>query len=281
MKDKLDTFIDSIEHLPPSPRLLVKLLEMFKDPDLNLDEVVRLLSYDPSFTAEVLKRCNSAYFGGAKPAEDMLEAVSRLGLQEIYNIVLAMFAASAILQAQAAGSAHVEILWRHSVAVAVGAEVLANGAGECCPTAFTAGLLHEVGKVIMVSKDKTRYALVVENAAVRKRSLIVTEREQYGFDHAEAGARLLGRWSLPPNIVEAVRHHHDLAGAGEFERLAAMVQLANLVAHATGEKMAGDFKGLANAAPSMAVLGLTPEKVTALLPAMQEGLSKAKVFTLS
>lgn len=278
MKDKLDAFIDSIEHLPPSPRLLVKLLEMFKDPNLNLDEVVRLLSYDPSFTAEVLKRCNSAYFGGAKPAEDMFEAVSRLGLQEIYNIVLAMFAASAI---QSAGGAHVEILWRHSVAVAVGAEVLANGVAECCPTAFTAGLLHEVGKVIMVSKDQSRYALVVENAAVRRRSVIVTEKEQYGFDHAEAGARLLERWSLPPNIVAAVRHHHDLAGAGEFERLAATVHLANLIAHATGEKMVGAFKGSTNAAPSMAVLGLTPENVTALLPAMQEGLAKAKVFTLS
>ena len=281
MKDKLDAFIDSVEHLPPSPRLLVKLLEMFKHPDLDVDEVVKLLSYDPSFTAEVLKRCNSAYFGGAKPAEDMFDAVSRLGFQEIYNIVLAMFAASAILQAQAAGGAHVEILWRHSVAVAVGAEALANAAGESSPTAFTAGLLHEVGKVIMVSKDKSNYAQAVESAALLKRPVIAVEKEQYGFDHAEAGARLLARWNLPPNIVAAVQHHHNLAGAGEFERLAATVHLANLIAHATGEKMVGDFRGSANAAPSMAVLGLTPENIPALLPVMREGLAKAKVFTLA
>lgn len=276
MRDKLDVFIDSVHHLPPSPRLLVKLLEMSRQPDRDVNEVVKLISHDPSFTAEVLKRCNSAYFGAQKPVEDMAEAVSRLGFEEMYSVVLAMFAATALLRPEAGGSAYVEILWRHSVAVAVASGILAAETGESSPAAFTAGLLHEAGKVVMVSADKTRYAQAVQDAGRFKRTMIVSEKELFGFDHAQVGARLLTRWNLPPNIIAAVRHHHDLAGAEPFERLAAGVHLANLLAHATAEKLSGDLNALPGMTASMAILQLTPENLASLLPAMQEGLKKAK-----
>jgi len=276
LKDKLDAFIDGVHHLPPSPRLLVKLLEMSRQPDKDVGEVVKLISHDPSFTAEVLKRCNSAYFGTGKRAEDMSEAVSRLGLQEIYSVVLAMFAATALLRPEKGGSTHVEILWRHSVAVAVAAGVLAQETGESQPAAFTAGLLHDAGKVVMVSSNKVRYTEALENSGRFRRSMVVAEKELFGFDHTEAGARLLVRWNLPPNIIAAVRHHHDLAGAEPFERLAAVVHLANLIAHASGEKLSGELKGLPGDTVSMAVLQLTSERVLNLLPAMQEGLKKVR-----
>ena len=88
--------------------------------------------------------------------------------------------------------------------------------------------------------------------------------------------RLLARWNLPLNIIAAVRHHHDLAGAEPFERLSAGVHLANLLAHATGEKLSGDLKALPGAAAPMTILQLTPERLASLLPAMREGLKKAK-----
>ncbi len=278
MKDKLDPFIDRVQHLPPSPRLLIKLLELFKHPNPDIDEVVKLISHDPSFTAEVLKRCNSAFHATEKPAEDMFEAVARLGFQEIYEIVLAMFAATALLPPGERSGTHVEVLWRHSVTVAVTAKVLAKETGESLPAAFTAGLLHDIGKVIMVSADREDYAQAVLNAGMFRRPVVVTEKEIFGFDHAEVGARLLTRWNLPLNIVAAVAHHHQLSGAGPFERLAADVQLANLVAHATGEKLAGDLKGLKDANASMTVLQLSTENLTGLLPAMREGLERAKAL---
>src|SRR5208337_4581326 len=194
----------------------------------------KLISHDPAFTVEVLKRCNSVFFGAGKPAEGMSEAVMRLGFQEIYKLIVAMFAASAILRP--GHTAHVEMLWRHSVAVAVAAMVLAEAVGESTPAAFTAGLLHEVGKVIMVSADDAGYAQVLLNSATFKRPVIVIEKEEFGFDHAEAGACLLERWNLPPNIAAAVGHHHHLDGAEPFERLAATVYLANLIAHGTSER---------------------------------------------
>jgi len=163
----------------------------------------------------------------------------------------------------------------------VAARVLAQAAGESTAAAFTAGLLHEVGKVIMVSADESGYAELVLNARMFKRPVVVIEKEQFGFDHAEAGARLLLRWNLPPNIVAAVHHHHELAGAEPSERLAATIHLANLIAHGTGEKFAGVPKGMENATASMAMLQLTQKNVAALLPAMLEALEKARAFTPS
>ncbi len=275
-QDKLDAFIDSVHHLPPSPRLLVKLLDVFKQSDPDINEVVKFISHDPSFTVEVLKRCNSAFFAGDKPAEDMFEAVSRLGLQEIYQIIMAMFAATALLRSGAGRDSHVELLWRHSVATAVAAGILGKESEESSAAAFTAGLLHDIGKVVMVSADREKYAEAVLNSGMFRRPVVVTEKELFGFDHAELGSRLLMRWNFPLNIVSAVLHHHRLEGAESFERIAAVIHFSNLLAHGTGEKLTGTPQGMQNAAVSMAVLQLTPEKITALLPSMQEGLEKAK-----
>lgn len=279
MKDSLNKFLDGVEHLPPSPRILVKLLDLFKQPDQSIDEIVKLIGHDPSFTAEVLRRCNTVHFGANQPAGDIAEAVTRLGFQEVYNVVLGMFASEAILRP--GYSPHVEILWRHSVAVAVASGVLAQAVDESVPFAFTAGLLHEVGKVIMVSSDAGRYAQAVQDAAMFKRSTLVTENQLFGFDHTELGACLLERWNLPPSIVAAVRHHHQLAGSEPFERLAATIHLANILAHATAEKFTYTPKSLETPNESMTLLQLTPETVAGLLPAMVEGLKKARALTPS
>jgi putative nucleotidyltransferase with HDIG domain len=270
-------FIDKVDQLPPSPRLLIKLLELFKQPDQEIDEVVKLITFDPSYTAEVLKRCNSAYFAGAEPVQDISEAVSRLGFEELYKIVTAMFASQAILRP--GHNSFVEILWNHSAAVAVAAGVLAEQAGESALTAFTAGLLHEIGKVIMITVDEGNYVQAVQNSGIFKRPIYVTERELFGFDHAEVGACLLERWNLPPNIVAAVLHHHQLMGAEPYERLAAIIFLANVLSHSTGETFAIAPKVLANTATSMEIMKMTPEEVFGLLPVIQESLKKARALS--
>jgi HD-like signal output (HDOD) protein len=109
-----------------------------------------------------------------------------------------------------------------------------------------------------------------------KRPIYVAEKELFGFDHAEVGACLLERWNLPPNIVAAILHHHQLEGAEPFERLSAVICLANILSHSTGETFATMPKELPNAAEAMEILNATPGKVFGLLPAMQEALKKAR-----
>ena len=149
MKDKLDLCIDQVHHLPPTPTLLLELLALFKQPDRDIDQVVKVISHDPSLTAEVLRRCNSAYFSGSQPAADMFEAVLRLGFYEMYRIVVVLFGSRAMSIPNGACGIQVEALWRHSVTTAVAAGVLAEHLQEPEGVAFTAGLLHDVGKVVL------------------------------------------------------------------------------------------------------------------------------------
>jgi putative nucleotidyltransferase with HDIG domain len=271
---KIVKFIDKVDQLPPSPRLLIKLLELFKQPDQDIEEVVKLITFDPPYTAEVLRRCNSVYFAGAEPVQGISEAVSRLGFEELHKLVTAIFASNAILRP--GHHSFVDVLWNHSASVAVAAGVLAEQFGESALTAFTAGLLHEVGKVIMITVDEENYVQTVQTSGMFKRPIYVAEKELFGFDHAEVGACLLERWNLPPNIVAAILHHHQLEGAEPFERLSAVICLANILSHSTGETFATMPKELPNAAEAMEILNATPGKVFGLLPAMQEALKKAR-----
>jgi putative nucleotidyltransferase with HDIG domain len=274
---KIEKFIDRVDQLPPSPRLLLKLIELFKQPDQEIAEVVQLITFDPSYTAEILKRCNSVYFAGAEPVQDVSEAVARLGFEELHKIVSAMFASNAILRP--GHNSFVEMLWTHSAAVAVAAGVLAEQCEESALTAFTVGLLHEIGKVIMITADEASYVQAVQTSGIFKRPIYVTEKELFGFDHAQVGACLLQRWNLPPNMVAAVLHHHQLAGAEPYERLSAVIFLANVLSHSTGETFATVPKALPGAADAMETLNVTPEKVFGLLPTIQEALKKARSLT--
>jgi HD-like signal output (HDOD) protein len=146
-------------------------------------------------------------------------------------------------------------------------------------TAFTAGLLHEIGKVIMITADESSYVQAVQTSGIFKRPIYVTEKELFGFDHAEVGACLLQRWNLPPNIVAAVFHHHQLAGAEPYERLSSIIFLANVLSHSTGETFATVPKALPGATAALEILKATPEQVFGLLPTIKEALKKARSLT--
>ena len=112
-----------------------------------------------------------------------------------------------------------------------------------------------------------------------RRTIPASEKQLFGFDHCEVGARLLTRWELPPNIIAAVRCHHRPADAGEFARLAAGVALANVIAHGTGEKLTGLPAAMQNAAESLTILGLPADATFRLLPRMEAALENARALT--
>ncbi len=276
MKDRLDQYIDGVRHLPPTPTLMVKLLALFREPDVDIDEVVQLMSHDPSITAEVLKRCNSGYFGGSEPATDMFEAVTRLGFYEVYQIVVALFGARAMAAPDSGGGIEVAALWQHSVIVAVAAGVVAKELGEPEGIAFTAGLLHDVGKVVLASEEGAKYVTAVLQGGPAGLMLANAERALFGFDHTEVGARLLARWELPPDVIAAARHHHQLAGAEPYERFAANVQLANALAHRAEASPTPSPDGWQDVPEALAALRFTPEQAANLLEETRTGLERAK-----
>lgn len=273
----LDQYLDRVKHLPPAPLVAVQLLDLFSDPDRDIDRIVELVSNDPALTAETLKRCNGSHFRGAEPAADMFEAVSRLGLYEIYCVVVALIASRTMTLVRAKYSWDSTQLWRHTVTTAVIASILAKRVQVAEATAFTAGLLHDIGKLIFVSVEGVAYAEGRRTAGYFGSVPALAEESAMGFSHAVLGARLLSRWGLPENVCLAVEwHHQSPAAATQYQRLKATVNFANCLAHQMIDGPA-HAPAAAEASPeAMALVELAAKDIPSVIQEINQALERAQ-----
>jgi putative nucleotidyltransferase with HDIG domain len=220
--------LSKVDVLPPSPTLLPKLMLRLGDVDTNFDEVVEIIALDPALTSKLLQICNSAYFGHESEVTSVSEAVNRIGYQAVYLLV-AMISGSICFPTPSTRGTDAVKLWRHSLIAAFNAKFVAESANVDGNLLFTAGLLHDLGKVILAQEQVPAAAglfLGPSDAAS-----LAEERKIFGCNHAEVGAGLLEEWKLPPQTIAAVRYSHEPEQAQGFERIAACVALGNLVAH--------------------------------------------------
>lgn len=256
----IDDFINSVRYLPPAPRVALDLMKLLDEPDVDSDKVVELISLDPSLTANVLRMCNSAYFAAALPTVDLQEAVTRLGFGQVCQLVVA--AAGAQLLARQPGlGIDPEELWRHSVASAVAAQLIARKLGEEAGLVFTSALLHDLGKIVLAQALDESYARLFREADIHQISILEAEKKVLGVDHTEVGGRLLARWNFPPGIVAAVTFHHAPKNAGAYQRLAAHVYLGNMIAYFMGYGFGHLAFALRGRGEALDILKLPPESI--------------------
>jgi putative nucleotidyltransferase with HDIG domain len=234
-----------IELLPPSPALLPKLLPALADVNANFDKVVDLIELDPALTAKLLQICNSAFFGSSSPVTDVRQAVHLAGYQAVYLLV-AMINGGECFKMPPLAGLDAKQLWHHSVTAAFGAKCVAESAHFESGSIFTAGLLHDIGKIVLARARGSEYGELLASARQTNTPLAQVENAAYGYSHADAGACLLERWQLPAPLVEGVRYHHDLSAApAEMQPVTACVCLGNLLAHSEGQPISaenGEFK---------------------------------------
>jgi len=196
--------------LPSLPTLYQRIVEVLQEPDASLAAVGEVIGQEPAMAAKVLQLVNSAFFGLRREVSDAREAVSFLGLETITALVLSVHVFAELKEA-ADDSFPIEALWSHSLAVGSMAKEIAlaetgdKGTGE---EALMAGLLHDVGKLILRVNLPERYREVERTMSVDGCDRLTAERAIFGTTHAEVGAYLLGLWGLPDGIVEAVAFHH-------------------------------------------------------------------------
>jgi putative nucleotidyltransferase with HDIG domain len=269
-------YLDGVTSLPPAPMLVTELLTLFRDPDRDVDHVVQLISYEPSLTAQILRTCNTAFFAGEQPPGDIFEAVSRVGFYQVYCLVVSLFGAKTKSMPGADKGVNVDELWRHSVAVAVAASVVAEEAGQTRAVAFTAGLLHDIGKLVLASAERESYARLIQKAKDQGLLLTELERSVLVIDHAELGGELMHRWDLPADIVTAVRCHHDLGVAPPYERLTAAVQVGDMIAHQLFAEELASTDLLTPSTAALDILRLSPDSLPSLLAKAQAEMEKVK-----
>lgn len=268
----LEEYLSRAKHLPPAPRVLPELLELLRSDTVDAGRVVSVIAYDPSLTAAVLQLCNSAFYAPATPVGDLPRAITWLGFKQIYQLVTTVVG-SQLLDGEHKGyGIGTGELWRHSVAAAVAARACARKQGDDENLAFTATLLHDLGKIVLSELMEPVHDRLVEETEQQQRSLLSAEKELLGVHHAEVGGQLLTRWRFPESVIGAVRYHHQPREARPYERLAAMVFLGNLLAHVLGCSHPHEVLVLDNWTDSLQLLDLGPEALPPLLTETLEEL---------
>ena len=263
--EELDQYIQKVKHLPPAPRVLPQLLVLLGKPDSDTGKIVELIMYDQSLTASLLQVCNSAYFASAMPVSDLEEAVNRLGFQQVFRIVASISGSRSLATKQKGYGMDEGELWRHSVTTAVAAQLIAEETGVEANVAFTAGLLHDIGKIILSSGLENIYAKLLEEVDTNQLSLLETEKKLLGVQHAEIGGRLLARWKFPAHLVAAVWFHHNPKGAQPHEKLASCVYLGNMIAYFIGNGFGHQAFALRGRAEALDILNLKSDDMPRLM----------------
>ncbi len=233
---EIQKLVGKKDSLPSIPAVYFDLLKALQDPDCPTERIGEIVATDPALTAKILQLVNSAFFGFAREVSSASEAVMLLGVSTVRSLALTIHVFSAFEPVQ---SEHwsVEVVWRHSVRVGQWAKKIAElegGDQGFAEQAFTAGVLHDVGKLILVDNLSARYLELVERSIKENRALTEIEQEALGATHADVGAYLLDLWGLPAALVEATALHHEPGRASEltFSPLTA-VHAANAFEHAS------------------------------------------------
>lgn len=216
------------------PAAALKLLTLLKDENTSNVQIEQILRYEPSLTANILKMTNSAFFGLPKKIGSIRQAVLLIGWKKLIQIVLAS-CVSAIIDKPVQGyDLSAGDLWRHSVAVSVASELLVKELKLTVPEeVFTAALLHDVGKMVLGRYVKDDIS-VIDGEEMQVMPFEQVERTMFGIDHAEIGANILTNWSFPPEMISAVRWHHDPDGAPKYSHLIDVVHVADVLCLMSG-----------------------------------------------
>lgn len=232
MKTNIAELLKEVEGLVTLPDVFVRINRLVEDPDSSSADIANAISQDPSFTLRLLRVANSPLYGFSSTIDTVDKAVSVIGTSQIRNLALSMSVANTF-----AGLPNklvsMDNFWRHSLYCALIARILAKQVPGCDPaTLFTAGLLHDIGELIIFNRlpSEAGKSLMLVLDQMDDLPVYQAEQQVLGFDHAGVGGRLAHHWNLPLLLEECIACHHAIDLATRYPREAALVHIANTLA---------------------------------------------------
>lgn len=219
--------------LPFSPSLLQKLFYMTGQDSMSpLEEIGEFMSRDQGLASRVLDIANSAFYGLQSQVSTVPRAVAILGLNEIRNIVISLGVKGLAKSNPLPGEFDLKGYWKHQIYVAVMARKLAaNVEGVSPDNMFSAGLLHDLGKLIVAMYSPDDWHAIAAESSGKGLADLDAENEYWGLDHSVVGGLVLKSWDLPPELVEPINWHHMPLRAPEFKEETLVLYLADCLAH--------------------------------------------------
>lgn len=229
MPDSASTLVNEVDRLGSMPEVAARLDRMLEDENSSAWDIGRVIEQDPGLSAALLRLANSALYNvGGVPVTAADRAVTMVGAGRVRDLAYSVFAVSAF-SGIPDDLVNMQSFWEHSLRSATAASAIASHAGLPHGDAlFVAGLLHDIGKLVMYGLRPDASHKVLER--VRQApgdSEVDLEREAFGFDHAAVGAALADRWALPRALGAAIAHHHDCGGLATAEFAPRVVCLAS------------------------------------------------------
>ncbi|MEI7637406.1 MAG: HDOD domain-containing protein [Syntrophus sp. (in: bacteria)] len=225
--------MENINTLPTVPGVLKKLSVVIEKPRITLVEISSFISNDPALTTRVLKMVNSAIYGFPGRIASVSHATMLLGLNVIKGLLLGV-SVFELMQKTMSG------LYEHSLACAIASRVIAQKKGLKEPEEVSvAGLLHDIGKVILTLEFPTEYQVAMNEAQGKGISIFDAEKNQFNATHANVGSWLAEKWRFPSNLIEVIEYHHRPVLAKNAQMETAIVHMADLLVRARGFGFAG------------------------------------------
>jgi len=237
----LNDIVQKVEELPALPHVTYRVLKLTSDPKTSIAELVDTITKDQVLTAKVLRMANSAYYGYARRIYSINEAVVILGFSTVRNLVLAASVYNVMDKEFQGYFLPKGDLWKHSMSTALTARLLAKKIGYELPDqAFVAGLLHDIGKIILNTYMKTMFDKVLDKVNKENIPFMKAEQEILGFDHAVVGSRVAEKWNIPSELVESIAKHHCPSQADINPVLTSIIHVADAASMSMGIGLGGD-----------------------------------------
>ncbi len=240
-QDIAQRVLKEVRDLPPFSTIANRALKLTNDPRSSAIDISRVISYDPAFTARVLRMANSAYYGFTRDVTTVSEAIVILGYETLKSVVLALTLQNFYDREIRGYGLKQGELWKHSVGCALASRLIANQVKyPNIEEAFIAGLLHDVGKVTLNLFVRDELYQIIDIAGSQGLSFAEAEKKVLGFDHQDIGAKVANKWNFNEKIVEAIQHHHRPGRVRKDAELTAIVHVADFICLSLGLGVGSD-----------------------------------------
>lgn len=274
---RLDEILSLVKHVPPFPKVAQRVSEMLNDSEVSAADLAEVIQYDQVITANVLKICNAAYFGLSRKVSSLDEALVIVGNDTLKDIIIT--SSSARFYKGAAGEGYKldqGELWKHSIAVGIMAKEMVKYVKDVEPgSAYTAGLLHDIGKRFLSSFVADDFKKIMMKVVQDNCSFVEAEKELLGASHAELGGMIMSQWDFPKEIELAVLQHHD-PDALEKDPLTAIVALANALVISMGIGVGADGLSVRMQGGGLKRFGITPTHLELCMANLLSELDRAQ-----
>lgn len=272
--------LERVHQLPPLPSSAIRVVALTKDPLTSAKQLELVINQDPSLATGMLRRANSTYYGYPKKISSVQEAIVILGFQTTQELAMA-HAIAPLLKANLVGyNVEQEGLWKHSILTAIAAERICQIKNlPFKDIAFTAGLLHDIGKLIISIYVEDVGDHLLKRANETKLPYVSFEENVIGYSHAVVGGLMARNWDLPDILVDAITYHHMPSQSKYHTVLSSIIHVANGLVSVIGIGGGVDsFRNPIQQEP-LDLLKLTDKNIERLMTDLQTSLSDSLLFS--